>query len=194
VPASGVWSTVTVDETAAGVEAAARELVGRTVDDVRYYTLPYGLTDKPAWDEGVAHVAEYGLDLVTHSGTTGITWAPYGQFGYGLQLARGPVLTDLAPAGFCSVAGEPPWSAVLGERITAARVHWLAVTWGQEETTGPVALSLRIADSTGIVLACGSWRGPQEPLFPTGDDIVILWQPGTLPVLAPHLPGDLLGP
>jgi hypothetical protein len=183
-----------MDEAGADVDAVARELVGRPVDDVRYYTVPYGLTDRPAWDEGVAHVAEYGLDVAAPDGTTGITWAQYGQFGYGLQLVRGPVLTELAQAGSCSVAGEPPWSAVLGERITAARVHWLDVTWGQEETTGPVALSLRIADSISIVLACGSWRGPQEPVFPTGDDIVVLWQPGTLRVLAPYLPDDLLGP
>lgn len=189
-----VWSTVTVDEAGADVEAAAGELVGRPVDDVRYYTMPLGMLDKPAWDLDVAHVAEYGVDLVTPGGTTGITWTQYGHFGYGLQLVRGPVLTELDRAEFCSVAGEQPWSAVIGERITAARVHWLSVTWGQEETTGPVALSLRVADSISIVLVCGSWSGPREPLFPTGDDIVVLWQPGTLPVLAPYLPGDVLGP
>jgi hypothetical protein len=63
MPASGVWSTVTVDKTVADVEAAARELVGRRVDEVRYYTLPYGPTDKPGWDEGVAHVVECGADM-----------------------------------------------------------------------------------------------------------------------------------
>jgi hypothetical protein len=194
VRASAVWSTVTVDEAGTDVEAAVRELIGSRVDDVRYYTMPCGIQDGAAWDLDVAHVADYGVDLVTPGGTTGITWTQYGQFGYGLQLVRGRVLTELARAEFCSVAGEPPWGAVLGEPITAARVHWLDVTWGQEETTGPVALSLRIADRIGIVLACGSWRGPQEPVLPTGDDIVVLWQPGTLPVLAPYLPGDLLGP
>jgi hypothetical protein len=50
-----------------------------------------------------------------------------------------------------------------------------------------VALILRSA-AASIVIACGSWSGPQEPLFPTGDDIVVvLRQPGTLPVLAPFL-------
>lgn len=194
MPISDVWSTVTVTEAGPDVEAAAGELVGRTVDDVRYYTMPYGMPDEPTWDWDVAHVAEYGVDLATPGGTTGITWTQYGQFGYGLQFVRGPVLIELARAEVRSVSGEPPWSAVQGKRITAARVHWLGVTWGQEETVGPVALSLRIADSISIVLACGSWNGPQEPVFPTGDDIVILWQPGTLPVLAPHLPDGLLGP
>ena len=192
--ASAVWSTVTVDEAGTDVEAAARELIGSRVDDVRCYTMPCGIPDGSAWDLDVAHVADYGVDLVAPGGTTGITWAQYGQFGYGLQLVRGPVMTELVRADFCSVAGKPPWGAVLGEPITAARVHWLDVTWGQEETTGPVALSLRIADRISIVLACGSWRGSQKPVLPTGDDIVVLWQPGTLPVLAPYLPGDLLGP
>jgi hypothetical protein len=77
--------------------------------------------------------------------------------------------------------------------FTRAQVHWLDVRWEERETAGPVALSLRFAKSIGIVIVCGSWTVPREPIFPTGDDIVILWQPETLPVLAPCLPADLLG-
>jgi hypothetical protein len=57
-----------------------------------------------------------------------------------------------------------------------------------------VALILRFAAAASIVIACGSWGGPQEPLFPTGDDIVVLWQPGTLPVLAPFPQDGPTGP
>ena len=96
--ASAVWSAVTVDEAGTDVEAAARELVGRRADDVRYYAMPCGIPDGSAWDLDVAHVADYGVDLVvTPGGTTGITWTRYGQFGYGLQLVRGPVLTGTGP-------------------------------------------------------------------------------------------------
>jgi hypothetical protein len=163
VRASAVWSAVTVDEAGTDVEAAARELVGRRVDDVRHYAMPCGIPDGSAWDLDVAHVADYGVNLVTPGGTTGITWTQHGQFGYGLQLVRDPVLTGLARAEFCPVADKPPWGAVLGEHITAARVHWLDVTWGQEETTGPVALSLRIADRISIVLACDRGAGRTSP-------------------------------
>jgi hypothetical protein len=45
------------------------------------------MTDKPAWDEDVAHVADYGLELVTPDGTTGITWALHGSSGTGCSLA-----------------------------------------------------------------------------------------------------------
>jgi hypothetical protein len=152
------------------------------------------MTDKPTWDRDVAHVADYGIDLVTAKGTTGITWAAYGNFGYGLQLSRSPLLTRLTRAEFCSAAGEQPRDAALGQPITEAGVCWLDVTWGEQETTGPVALILRFAAGASIVIACGSWSGPQEPLFPTGDDIVVLWQPATLPVLAPFLQDGPPGP
>ncbi len=178
----------------AEIEAAAWELAGRRLDGVRYYTAPHGTTDKPAWDEDVAHVADYGIDLVTPDGITGITWELYGEFGYGLKLGNGPLLNELARAEFCSVAAQPPWAAVLGKRITEARVHWLDMTWGGRETTGPAALTLRFDGSTGIMVVCGSWRGPQEPVLPTGDDIVVLWQPEALSALAPYLPGGLLRP
>jgi hypothetical protein len=32
------------------IEVIARELAGQCLDDVRYYWLPYGMTDKPTWD------------------------------------------------------------------------------------------------------------------------------------------------
>jgi len=175
------------------IESVAGDLAGRCVDDVRYYTLTYGMTDEPAWDHGTAHVADYGIDLITSEGTTGITWTQYGASGYGLRFSRGPLLDGLPRAEFCSVAREPPWAAVLGERITAARVCWLDVTSGEREAATPTAVALRFAGGISIAVVCGSWNGPDRPVFPTGDDIVILWQPGTLPVLAPFLPGDLLG-
>ena len=59
------------------------------------------MTDKPTWDRDVAHVADCGIDLVTAKGATGITWAAYGNSGYGLQLSRSPLLTRLTQAEFC---------------------------------------------------------------------------------------------
>jgi hypothetical protein len=128
--------------TGAEIQATARELAGRQVDDVRYYTLPYGMTDTPVWDRDVAHTLDYGIDLVTSGGTIGVTWSQYGAFGYGLHLVHGPLLTGLSRAEFCSVADRPPWGAVLGEAISGTRLHWLDVTWGNQETTGPVALPI----------------------------------------------------
>jgi hypothetical protein len=133
-----------------------------------------------------------GTIPVTPDRTMGITCSSSGEYGYGLRLVHGPVLTVLSHAEFCSVTDEPPWAAVRGERIIRARVHWLDVTWGEQETSGPVALSLRFAESIGVVIVCGSWTEAREPAFPTGDDIVVLWQPKTLPVLAPF-PTGLLG-
>jgi hypothetical protein len=175
------------------IERIARELAGRHVDDVRYYTLPYGMTDRPAWDRGVAHAVDYGMDLVLPGDTIGVTWRQYGEYGYGLHLVRGPLLTALSRAEFCSVSDEPPWEAVLGQPIARTQIHWLDVTWGSQETVGPAALSLHFAGSTSIVLVCGSWTGADQAVFPTGDDIVVVWQPGLLPVLAPFLRSALPG-
>jgi hypothetical protein len=185
---------VTVATAREEIEVAAGELAGRRLTGVRYYTMPSGVTDKPAWDQDVAHVMDYGLDLLTPEGTTGITWTGYGEFGYGLDLVRGPVLAVLDRAGFCSVGREAPWAAVLAEPITRTQVHWLDVRWGDQDTAGPVALTLRFADSIGIAIVCGSWSGPAQPVFATGDDIVVPWQQDILPVLVPFLPADLLGP
>lgn len=188
-----MWSTVTVAMTVGEIEATARELAGRQVDNVRYYYTPYGRTDEPTWDSGMAHALDYGIDLITPSGTIGITWSPYGQFGYGLDLVHGPLLPELSHAEFCSAAGEPPWAAILHEPITATRIHWLDVTWGTQDTTGPVAISLQFADSISIVLICGSWNEADKTVLPTGDDIVVVWQPELLPVIAPFLSADLPG-
>lgn len=46
---------------------------------------------------------------VTPDGTMGIAWSSYGEYGYGLRLVHGPVLTVLSHAEFCSVTDEPPW-------------------------------------------------------------------------------------
>jgi hypothetical protein len=140
------------------------------------------MTDKPTWDRDVAHVADYRIDLVTAKGATGITRAAYGNSGYGLQLSRSTYLTRLTRAEFCSAAGEQPCDAALGQAIAEAGVRGLDVTWGEQETTRPVALILRFAAAASIVIACGSWSGPQEPLFPTGDDIYA-GRRQTLPVL-----------
>ena len=39
-------------------------MFGMRVRTVRYYAIPYGLTDKAAWDFEVAHVTDDGLDLL----------------------------------------------------------------------------------------------------------------------------------
>jgi len=54
-------------------------------------------------------------------------------------------------AEFCSAAGEPLCDAALGQPIAEAGVRWLVVTWGEQETTGPVALILRFAGDPLVI-------------------------------------------
>jgi hypothetical protein len=71
------------------LDAMARELTGRQVENVRYYMLPiYGMTEIPSWDQQVAHATDYGIDLVTPESN----------------------------AEFCCVTDELPWGGTAGAR------------------------------------------------------------------------------
>jgi hypothetical protein len=128
-----VRSTVMVAPNGAEIEAAAGELAGRRLDGVRYYMTPQGHDGQAGLGRGryargrlrtrAGHAGRHDRD---HLGAAR-------EFGYGLQLGSGPLLNELARAEFCSVAAQAPWAAVLGKRITKARVHWLDVTWGSRE-------------------------------------------------------------
>ena len=159
---------------------------------VRYYDIPYGRTDEPAWDFDVAHVTSYGLDIVGDESTTGITWTQYGSFGHGLRLVEKPVVTTLLRGEFTDVSGFEPWDGVVGDVITSVQVHRVDMTVGGTEFTGPTALHVRFANGRPIALVCGTWNGPDKEIFPTGDDIVVVWKATAVPVLTPYLPGDLL--
>ena len=88
-----------------------------------------------------------------------------------------------------------PWEAVVGEQITGFHVDWFeSGIEGQELLTAPTALTLRFADSVSIAVVCGSWNGAERAVFPTSNDVVILWRSETLPVLVPYLVANLLDP
>ena len=150
------------------------------------------MTETPSWDHGDAHATDYGLDLVTDQGTVGITWTQYGNFGYGLKVIDEPLVAILLRAEFTSVDHELPWSAATDSRITSAAIHRIDWTMGPETYRGPTALTLGFAGPLAIALVCGSWRGLEESVFPTGDDIVVVWKPETVPVLLPYLDQDPL--
>jgi hypothetical protein len=83
----------------ASLDSRAGSLIGQRLLRVRYYTLPYGMTRTPAFDFDAAHVADYGIDLVTEQATVGVTWTGYGTRGYGLDLRGGPLITELERGG-----------------------------------------------------------------------------------------------
>jgi hypothetical protein len=176
------------------VEPAARALIGRTLEGVRYYSLPYGMTDRPNWDHEVAHVADYGVDLIASGTTTGLTWVQYGNFGYGLRVLNEPVLSTVRRGEFASVDESEPWTDRIGAEIASVEVHWFVVTVGDTEITAPTALSLRFRNVAPIALICVSWNGSEGSVFPTGDDIVVVWKPETVHTLVPYLDSRLLDP
>jgi hypothetical protein len=172
----------------ASLETRAGELVGQRLLGLRYYTLPYGMTRTPAFDLDAAHVADHGVDLVTKHATVGVTSTAYGASGYGLDLRGAPLLTDLERGEFHHVEQLEPWVQLVGQKITATNVHWLHPDTQTEDAPRiPAALTVRFANGVDVALICGAWRGPTTAIFPTGDDLVVLWKAEAFHTLAPWL-------
>ncbi len=184
-----------MDEAWRAVDSAARSLIGSELGEVRYYEIPFGLAIVRPWERDVAHVTDYGVDLVTDRGTVGITWTQYGSYGYGLDIISCPILEVRSnDVQISYVEDAPPWNELSGQVIDGFELHWHRVTWtGQEPVTAPFAVVIRLANGKHVAFVCGSWNGPDQPVFPTGDDIVVIWKPGPLSILVPDLPKGLLG-
>jgi len=179
----------------ASLDSRADTLVGQRLSHVRYYTLPYGITQTPAFDFDAAHVADYGIDLVTEQATVGVTWTGYGTRGYGLDLRDGPLLTELERGEFHRVERLAPWAELVGQIITGCKVNWLESdtrTGGRDRI--PTALTVQFANGVEVAVICGSWRGPTTAILPTGDDLVVVWKAETFHTLAPWLDVGLLEP
>lgn len=183
-----------MDSLDTAIESEAAALVGSVLQEVRYYEIPFGLREDHPWDHDAAHVLDFGVDLVTDRGTVGITWKQYGNFGYGLDLVKGPLLDTRANAvQVCHAEDASPWHLFQGQLITVAKVHWFeAGIVGEDLVNAPIALTIACETGKTIALVCSNWNGPGQPLFPTGNDVVVLWTTESLQVLVPYLPDDLL--
>lgn len=157
--------------------------------------MKWGRKDRRFWDHEVAHVVEYGVDLVTDWGTTGVVWTSYGAFGMGVDLVEGPVLAEFARAGLdvsprqartVDVTHLVPWRGLIGRKIQSVTVHLHEARW-DEPVTGPAAVTVRCDDGPPVAAVCGSWIGPADPIYLTGDDIIILWEPEVATAVAPSL-------
>jgi hypothetical protein len=191
-----VRSTVMVAANGAEIEAAAGELAGRRLDGVRYYTTPQGHDGQAGLGRGrgargrlrarAGHAGRHDRD---HLGAAR-------EFVYGLQLGSGPLLNELARGEFCSVAAQAPWAAVLGKRITKARVHWLDVTWGSREplARGPDAPVRRQHGHRGRVRLVARAAGTRAPDRRRHRGPVAAWGTFRTRPLSPWRPARPLNP
>ena len=170
------------------VEESAAALIGAELAEVRYYGIPFGLTDARPWECDLAHRVDYGVDLVTDRGTFGITWTPQADVGYRIDCVPGPILNVRHnEVQVTHVENAEPWAALVGSTVESVEVHQLSVTLVEKTGSFPTALSLTFASGDPVCLISGSWDGDQKPIFPTGNDIVIIWKSESLLVLAPFL-------
>jgi hypothetical protein len=177
-----------VEETTAG-------LVGSELAEVRYYEMPFGFTEERPWIRELAHLVDYGVDLVTDRGTFGITWTAQDVGGYGLDCVRGPLLNKRENEVQVShVEDAEPWSNLIRSTIRAVELHLLPITFGERTADFVVALTLHFSPTAGICFVCGSWDGDEKPVFATGDDIVVIWKSESIPILTPYFEGQTLLP
>ncbi|HEX3793428.1 MAG TPA: hypothetical protein VHV57_02890 [Acidimicrobiales bacterium] len=179
-----------VSEEVQYVEESAQALVGACLAEVRYYGMPFGFDGIRPWERTLAHLLDYGVDLVTDQGTYGITWTSQAVVGYRIDLVRGPLL-DVRnnEVQVTHVEYAEPWTALVGSTIESVVVHQLEVTGGEETGVFPTGLSLTFASGVVIHMVSGSWDGDEKPIFPTGDDIIVIWKDESLSKLAPFLEG-----
>jgi hypothetical protein len=196
---SRVWSWAASDAEAEARCREADQLVAQRLRVVRYFMIDYRrhelrpelidsgprLVDdeverrEPTWRENGFDALDYGLELVTDSGTTfSLTWDPPGsQEGIGLQPV--PMLgsgvhadADVAiwDVGDCT----PSWAPMIGGLIVGVDLHY--TTWDAEE--GPLwCPRVTIHGERGDVeIVMGDVRG--EALVPSADNVAVL-HPGT---------------
>jgi hypothetical protein len=180
-----------VSEEVQYVEVSAARLIGSQLAEVRYYGIPFGLSDARPWECELAHRVDYGVDLVTDRGTFGITWTSQEVVGYRIDCVSGPLL-DVRPneVQVSHVENAEPWASLIGSAVEAVEVHELSVKLGEKTGTLPTALTLTFASGAFVCFIGGSWDGDEKPIFPTGNDVVIVWKSDSLLVLAPFLTPD----
>jgi hypothetical protein len=184
-------STANRDHPAILLEEHASRLLGLRLRSVRYYNIPFGLTDTPNWDHGSAHIADFGVDLITDQGTVGVTWTNDITV-YGLGIVAGPLIERLSSSvQVTNVADQEPWTSLEGHEIASVKLHWVEWHFPQQRPTSPFALELGFADSGGVLLVSGKWNGPNKPIFTGGDDITVLWRNDSLRVLVPQIADDV---
>jgi hypothetical protein len=180
-----------VSEEVQYVEESARALIGGHLAEVRYYAIPFGLSDLRPWERELAHRVDYGVDLVTDQGTFGITWTAQEVVGYRIDCVSGPLL-DVRDneVQISHVERTEPWAALIGSTIESIEVHQLSVSLGEETGIFPVVLSVTFTSGVTLIFISGSWDGDEKPIFPTGNDIVVIWKSESLAALAPFLTSE----
>ncbi|HEV2360112.1 MAG TPA: hypothetical protein VGS21_00265 [Acidimicrobiales bacterium] len=170
-----------MDEAIKRLETTAARLAGARLDAVRYYTLPPDPDDE--WDMGVAHVLEFGLDLVTDRGTFGVTWTADEGAEYGLQIVPEPLDASLwGEHRVLKVDDSIPWASLLGGVVERPIVRW-----GTAEVEAPFALDLGFEGGSHVVVAVGYWQDVGQPVYLGGDDVVVVWDQAAVSRLLPQL-------
>jgi hypothetical protein len=178
-----------MDDVVQLVRESTSALIGRQLVEVRYYKIPFGLTQDRPWDWDLAHLVDYGVDLVTDQGTFGITWTPQEEVGYRIDCTTGPLLDRRSNEVQVShVEESEPWSSLIGSVVQAVEVtEFFSTSFGKEWVSFPLALTITFTTGRTICLVSGSWHGDDKAIFPTGNDIVIIWKKESIPILLPFL-------
>jgi hypothetical protein len=190
------------------------QLRGQRLLGVRYYLSEGGFSQGDrSWDRGIAHLADYGLDLITSGGTTGITWTQ-GFLGSNiLGIVDHSLIDQLGFLWSLAVtwvpASDEPWLPIIGTNIAGSRLLEEEIGYtgaykpvgsrtslfepgvNERSAIGPVALSLRFENGESLSLVSAMEyelyvpHGEWVPLQAPGQSVVVIWRTEAVELLLP---------
>lgn len=178
----------------------AERLVGLTMSGVRYFDIDYevlrsGITPagprvvtepeewaSPSWRFEQCHSLDYGLEIETTSGRVfSITWDPPGTMeGVGLREEPlvGPAIVPDAAIAVWDVSERSEWQHHMGRVVSGLTMHYRP--WGSSDAWWCPRISITI-DGTPIDILLAECRAAPTGIAPSANDIVVLFDPTTLP-------------
>lgn len=177
-PAPALPWVITAQEREA-IFAAANELVGETISDVRYFVPDVSDVSSFAAPIHYEHFdwispVGMGIEFETASGRLFSAVWILEQNACGVSIGRGSVAerrdhTGLLPV---TVTDTDSWRSRIGSKITGVDLHWGRVDTEGRDTVWSVRLSLSGLNAVEIALAAVNEFGELEP---SADDLVVIF-------------------
>lgn len=163
----------------AAIAAAAEELVGETIREVRY-VVPAGADvlsyDAPVHHEGFDWISPVGMGIEFETTSDRLFFAVWilEQNGCGVLVGPGSVAdrfenSDLIPI---AVTDTESWRPHIGSKITGVDLHWGRVNTEGFDAVWSVRLSYSDSDAVEIALASADEFGE---LAPSDDDLAVIF-------------------
>ena len=161
------------------LERRVARLIGRRLVRVHYYELRYE-TGQPAYRRGNLDELDFGVDLLVEPAATfQVTWDDQ-FYPYGLTVRPGSLGEYLLDPAVWDVTQGGGWAALVGARITAARLHWVTADQAESDhppLSYPQDLVLEFETGPPVYLSAAQYDPERDTLSDGYDGLVVLFGP-----------------